>query len=90
MKKVSAKEVSMKKVSAKEVRDSIKKDLEKGVFNNFPVVKSRLESILIKLTNLSYIVNSEPISRLQVKTLIENSYISSEFEFTDPSKIFDL
>ena len=65
----------------KKVAEEINKDIEKGIYEMFPVLKSRLTFIAKKLFNAAYIVNAEAqLSRGELETLRENEYISKDDE----------
>ena len=65
----------------KKVAEEINKDIEKGIYEMFPVLKSRLTFIAKKLFNAAYIVNAEAqLSRGELETLRENDYISKDDE----------
>lgn len=59
-----------------DVLDQINKDLENGVYNNFPVLKKRLQHIADKIAKLVHIVNADQLTNGEVDTLRENDYIT--------------
>jgi hypothetical protein len=60
----------------KKVAEEIKKDIDKGIYEMFPVLKSRLEFISKKLFNAAYIINTEAqLTKGELETLRENEYI---------------
>jgi len=58
----------------KRISKEIDYDIDTGVYNSFPRLKSRLEHISQKLIESMYIENRE-ISEGEMKTLEENDYI---------------
>jgi hypothetical protein len=61
----------------KAIAEEINKDIEKGIYEMFPVLKNRLAFIAKKLFNAAYIVNAEAqLSKGELETLRENDYIS--------------
>jgi len=59
-----------------EVLNRINEDLESGVYNNFPVLKKRLQHIADKIAKLIHIVNADQLTQGEISTLIENDYVS--------------
>lgn len=59
-----------------DVLDQINEDLETGVYNNFPVLKKRLQHIADKIAKLIHIVNADQLTNGEVDTMRENEYIS--------------
>lgn len=65
----------------KKVAEEINKDIEKGIYEMFPVLKKRLGFISKKLFNAVYIVNPEAqLTKGELQTLKENDYISKDDE----------
>lgn len=63
----------------KAVAEEINKDIAKGIYEMFPVLKSRLAFIAKKLFNAAYIVNAEAqLTKGELETLRENDYIGKE------------
>lgn len=70
----------------KAVAEEINKDIEKGIYEMFPVLKSRLTFIAKKLFNAAYIVNADAqLSKGEINTLIENEYVDKDDEDIDTS-----
>jgi hypothetical protein len=58
------------------VAENIQKDIDRGIYEMFPVLKNRLTFIIKKLVNSAYIVNEEAqLTRGELETLRENEYI---------------
>lgn len=54
----------------------IEYDIDRGVYESFPKLKSRLEYISNKLQKSIYVINDDAqLSRQEIQTLIENEYI---------------
>lgn len=63
----------------KKIIDEIKFDIERGIYESFPALKSRLSYISEKLLMSIYIVNQEAqLSKKEIQTLIENEYVKEE------------
>lgn len=63
----------------KKIVAEIQFDIERGIYENFPKLKSRLLFISEKLIKSIYIVNEEAqLSRNEIETLIENEYLKPE------------
>lgn len=58
-----------------EVLSQITQDLESGVYNNFPLLKKRLQHIADKIAKLIHIVNAGQLTNGEVGTLRENEYL---------------
>ena len=62
-----------------EIIAEIEEDVDKGIYVNFPVLQSRLTYIKDKLLKCKYIINDEyRLSRGELETLVENTYIDRE------------
>ena len=57
--------------------NAINYDIDRGIYDQFPVLKNRLTRIQDKLLRRIYVVNSEILSPGEIKTLIENEYVSA-------------
>jgi hypothetical protein len=63
----------------KKIVAEIQFDIERGIYDSFPKLKSRLLFISEKLIKSIYIVNQEAqLSRNEMETLIENEYVKKE------------
>jgi hypothetical protein len=63
----------------KKIVEEIQLDIKRGIYDSFPVLKSRLLFISEKLIKSIYIVNQEAqLSRNEMETLLENEYIRKE------------
>ena len=61
------------------VATDIQKDIDKGIYEMFPVLKNRLTFIIKKLVNSAYIVNEDAqLTRGELETLRENEYIGKD------------
>ena len=58
----------------KEISREINADIEKGIYDNYPVLKDRLEYIAHKLVLAVYIEDTI-LSRGEMETLKENDYL---------------
>jgi hypothetical protein len=61
----------------KRIADQITYDIETGVYLLFPVLRERLDHIRFKLIQEIYVEN-RPLSRGEMKTLLENEYVNKE------------
>lgn len=60
----------------KKVAEEIKKDIDRGIYEMFPVLKKRLDFISKKLFNAAYIINAEAqLTKGELETLKENDYV---------------
>jgi len=59
----------------KKIVAEIDHDIERGVYDTFPKLKNRLESIRRKLYASIYIINAEELTHGEAKTLIDNDYL---------------
>jgi hypothetical protein len=59
----------------KKIVAEIDHDIERGVYDTFPKLKNRLESIRRKLYASIYIINAEELTPGEAKTLIDNDYL---------------
>ena len=55
---------------------AINYDIERGIYDQFPILRNRLTKIQDKLLRRVYVVNSERLTPNDLQTLIENEYIS--------------
>ena len=58
----------------KEIARVIDYDIERGVYDNFPWLKHRLNHISKKLVECDYVKNRS-ITHREIETLLENEYI---------------
>lgn len=60
----------------KKIVANIQFDIERGIYDSFPKLKTRLLFISEKLIKSIYIINQEAqLSRNEMETLIENEYV---------------
>ena len=50
-------------------------DLATHVFDQFPKVKHQIEQIFIKVNNLRFVTNANPLTYSEIKLLKENNYL---------------
>lgn len=50
-------------------------DLNSGIYNNFPKLKSQLEYVKVKLVKFMTITNSMPLTDFDAKLLLDNDVI---------------
>jgi len=60
------------------INDVLKADINSGMYNNFPKLKSRLIYIKEKLVRFTFMINAEPISASEAKELFDNDIIDRE------------
>jgi len=62
--------------NSKDIASLIQYDINAGVYDMFPILKSRLLTIANKLIMAEYVVNYEGISKNDIDTLIMNDYLT--------------
>lgn len=62
----------------KKIVAEIDHDIERGVYNTFPKLKNRLESIRRKLYASIYIINAVELTPGEAQTLIDNDYLKDD------------
>lgn len=70
-----------------ELLNKLNYDIETGVYDRFPKVKSKIQYISNKIARLIYISNAEELSSGEISILINNGYVAGEFYY-NPSKLF--
>jgi hypothetical protein len=62
----------------KKIIEEIQFDMDRGVYDSFPKLRSRLSFISEKLMKSIYIINDDAqLSRNELQTLIENDYLKN-------------
>lgn len=65
----------MNKEEIAKLRSAIELDLNNHVYDKFPTIKVRLESVVRKLIRQQLVINADALNGQEVKLLQENEYM---------------
>ena len=69
-----------------ELLQAVTFDLDRGVFDNFPILKIRFNKLAKRLDYIKRVINADGLTHVELKLLIENDYINKNTVITNTKK----